>query len=66
MLTSVRGTYRRGHIELDEATSAPEDAPVIVTFLHEAGDLKSRGISEEKRLNSARRLQLSRIGTRPK
>lgn len=47
MLTTLEGTYRNGHIELNEApVELQGEIPVIVTFL--AGgeiDLSARGIS---------------------
>jgi len=48
MLTSVKGTYRDGRVELDEAPAdIEEEAPVIVTFLTSNGvDLASQGIGE--------------------
>jgi hypothetical protein len=48
MLTSVKGTYRDGRIELHEAPGdVQEETPVIVTFLSSNGiDLAIHGISE--------------------
>ena len=46
MLTSVRGIYRKGRIEISKVPpSLPEETPVIVTFLDPGPiDLASRGI----------------------
>ncbi len=46
MLTSVRGVYRKGRVELAETPeNLPEEAKVIVTFLETRGvDLRERGI----------------------
>ncbi len=50
MLTTIRGTYRAGKIELDGTPpDIPEDTPVIITFLESAPiDLPSRGIDEKQ------------------
>ncbi len=50
MLTSVKGTYRDGRVELHEAPDdVQEDTPVIVTFLNSNGiDLATHGISESE------------------
>ena len=47
MLTTVKGTYRHGHIELiDPPKDVQEDTPVIVTFLGTGDiDLASAGIT---------------------
>jgi hypothetical protein len=48
MLTTVRGVYRNGKIELEKPPrNVKNDSPVIVTFL-EAGkiDLRKRGIDK--------------------
>ena len=38
MLTSVKGTYRNGHVELQEPPADVQDeTPVIVTFLEQEG-----------------------------
>ena len=50
MLTSVRGIYRNGKIELYEEVPSIERAEVIVTFIpYEVGraDLSARGIIPE-------------------
>ncbi len=48
MLTSVRGIYRKGKIEISKLpTSLSEETPVIVTFLDPGPiDLASVGINE--------------------
>jgi len=48
MLTSVRGIYRKGKIEIPKLPpSLPEETPVIVTFLDPGQiDLASRDIDE--------------------
>ncbi len=48
MLTSVRGIYRKGRVELTETPeNLPDEAKVIVTFLEQMGvDLRERGIDE--------------------
>jgi hypothetical protein len=48
MLTSIRGIYRKGRIEISKLPpSLPEETPVIVTFLDPGPiDLASRGIDE--------------------
>ena len=48
MLTSIEGVYRHGKVELAEPPpNAPEEAPVIVTFLETgAADLRAHGIDE--------------------
>lgn len=33
MLVSIRGTYRRGQVELNGPVQAPDNTPVIITFL---------------------------------
>ncbi|MFQ5616180.1 MAG: hypothetical protein ACE5GO_06950 [Anaerolineales bacterium] len=33
MLITVRGTYRRGQVELNDPVKAPDNTPVIITFL---------------------------------
>jgi hypothetical protein len=50
MLTSIRGIYRKGRVELEETPrNLPDEARVIVTFLAPAGlDLSERGIDEEQ------------------
>jgi hypothetical protein len=50
MLTTIRGTYRAGKIELvGTPPGIPEDTPVIVTFLESTLiDLPSRGIDEKQ------------------
>jgi hypothetical protein len=50
MLTTIRGTYRAGKIELaGTPPGIPEDTPVIVTFLDSAPiDLTTRGIGEKQ------------------
>jgi hypothetical protein len=50
MLTSIKGTYRNGQIELQEPPAdIHDDTPVIVTFLNGDGiDLRAQGISEEQ------------------
>ena len=47
MLTTVKGTYRHGHIELiDPPKDVQDETPVVVTFLSpDEIDLASRGIS---------------------
>ena len=48
MLTTVRGVYRNGKVELDKPPrNVQDDAPVIVTFLDaEKIDLRKRGIDK--------------------
>jgi len=48
MLTSVKGIYRSGHVELTEQPADVRDeTPVIVTFVEADGiDLRARGITE--------------------
>ena len=48
MLTSVKGVYRNGRVELAELpANLRDDTQVIVTFVEAEGvDLPSRGISE--------------------
>ncbi len=50
MLTSVKGTYRDGRIELDEPPAdVRNETPVIVTFLRSNGiDLATQGIGESE------------------
>ena len=50
MLTTVRGIYKSGKIELvEKPADIPEDAPVIVTFLEsKVVDLRQRGIDAEE------------------
>ncbi|MBN1312537.1 MAG: hypothetical protein JXB30_14070 [Anaerolineae bacterium] len=50
MLTTIRGTYRAGKIELVETPfGVPENTPVIITFLEAAPiDVPSRGIGEKQ------------------
>lgn len=50
MLTTVKGTYRNGQIELQEPpVDVLDDTPVIVTFLNSKDvDLRAVGISEEE------------------
>ncbi len=50
MLTTIRGVYRNGKIELEkQPRKVKNDSPVIVTFL-EAGkiDLRERGIDKSQ------------------
>jgi hypothetical protein len=48
MLTSVKGIYRSGHVELTEQPADVRDeTQVIVTFVEADGiDLRARGITE--------------------
>lgn len=48
MLTTIKGTYRNGQIELQEPPEDVQDeTPVIVTFLNgKEIDLRAHGISE--------------------
>jgi hypothetical protein len=48
MLTSIKGTYRAGKIELaEQPVNVPNETRVIVTFLEPAAiDLRARGIDE--------------------
>lgn len=48
MLTSVKGVYRGGRVELmEQPANVREEAQVIVTFVESEGvDLPARGISE--------------------
>ena len=50
MLTTVRGMYRHGKVELSERPErAAEETPVIVTFLPTgAEDLRAHGIDEQR------------------
>ncbi len=50
MLTSIRGVYRKGKIELIETPqNLPDETKVIVTFLETLGvDLRDRGINEDQ------------------
>ena len=50
MLTSVKGTYRHGQIELQEPpVDVQDETPVIVTFLgDEAIDLQAQGIGPQQ------------------
>lgn len=50
MLTSVKGTYRNGQIELQEPpTDVQDETPVIVTFLGDAGvNLRAHDIGPEQ------------------
>jgi len=50
MLTTVRGVYRHGKVELSERPErADEETPVIVTFLPTgAEDLQAHGIDEQR------------------
>ncbi len=50
MLTSIRGVYRKGKVELIETPpNLPEESSVIVTFLEPAGvDLREHGIDEDQ------------------
>ncbi len=50
MLTTVRGIYRRGKVELVETpVDLPDEANVIVTFLQSSSvDLRERGIDEDQ------------------
>jgi hypothetical protein len=58
MLTTVEGIYRRGKVELVEPPGqAPEETPVIVTFLPVAvADLRAHGISKEQAADLRARL----------
>jgi hypothetical protein len=60
MLTTIRGTYRAGKIELVETPSGvPEDTPVLITFLESAPiDLSSRGIDEKQAADLRGRLAI--------
>jgi hypothetical protein len=48
MLTTIKGTYRNGQIELQEPpVDVQDETPVIVTFLNgKEIDLRAHGISE--------------------
>jgi hypothetical protein len=50
MLTSIRGVYRNGQVELAEAPrEVSDETPVIVTFVPTGVvDLRERGINEEQ------------------
>lgn len=50
MLTTVKGMYRHGQIELQEPpTEVQDETPVIVTFLNnESIDLRTQGINPEQ------------------
>ena len=47
MLTSVEGTFRNGHVELQETTNALEGARVIVTFLPQEPAATAQGPSSD-------------------
>lgn len=59
MLTTVRGVYRNGKVELEKPLkNVKDDSPVIVTFLEaDKIDLRKRGI--DKRQARMLRAQLS-------
>jgi hypothetical protein len=59
MLTTVRGVYRNGRVELEKPLrNVKDDSPVIVTFLEaEKIDLRKHGI--DKRQARMLRAQLS-------
>jgi hypothetical protein len=59
MLTTVRGVYREGKVELLEKPAGVGEADVIVTFLPVPGevDLRSRGIDEGQAADLRARLR---------
>ena len=59
MLTSVRGIYKDGKVELREEVDSIETAEVIVTFipLEDQGvDLRARGLTTELAIELRQRL----------
>ncbi len=49
MLKSIEGVYRKGKIELKEVPlSIGDETRVIVTFLENGIDLRTRGINEQQ------------------
>ena len=59
MLTTVRGIYREGKVELVEKPAGVDEADVIVTFLPTPGevDLRRRGIDEAQAADLRGRLR---------
>lgn len=57
---TIRGTYRRGRLELDEIPRSPAEATVLVTFLPgvtKSVELGDRGITRKKATDLRTRLR---------